>query len=98
MVAHLGEHIDTLPLVVPCLLVELGTRAVFSPLYRLILAAVDNHEIGSASGSLPAVQQLAAALGVAALTTRWLTSGPTAAINRVQKAKSGKGGQPCGPK
>lgn len=35
----------------------------------MILAGVADHELGSASGSLSAMQQLAGALGVAGITT-----------------------------
>jgi hypothetical protein len=42
---------------------------VIVPLFDVILAAVSDHETGSASGVLNAVQQLAAAMGVAALGT-----------------------------
>ena len=38
---------------------------LISPLFDFILASVNDHEVGSASGVLNAVQQLASAIGVA---------------------------------
>jgi len=40
---------------------------LISPLFDFILASVRDHETGSASGVLNAVQQLASAIGVAAI-------------------------------
>jgi hypothetical protein len=55
---------------VPGVLVSgLGLGFVVAPLFDIVLAAVAEHELGSASGVLNAGQQLAAALGVAALGT-----------------------------
>ncbi len=42
---------------------------VFGPLFGVILGAVGDSEVGSASGTLSAVQQLGGALGVAGITT-----------------------------
>jgi EmrB/QacA subfamily drug resistance transporter len=55
---------------VPALLVfGLGIGFIFGPLFNVILAGVDEHEAGSASGTLNAVQQLGNAVGVALLAT-----------------------------
>jgi hypothetical protein len=40
-----------------------------SPLFNVILAGVDEHEVGSASGTLNAIQQLGNSIGVAVLAT-----------------------------
>ena len=48
-------------------LTGLGSGAIFAPLFDLILAGLGDHEIGSGSGVLNAVQQFCAALGVAVL-------------------------------
>lgn len=69
VIYQLGEHTTAVALLLPGLVVGLGMGGVFAPLYNLILGAVEHHEVGSAAGALPAVQQLASALGVAALTT-----------------------------
>jgi hypothetical protein len=42
---------------------------VFGPLFNVILAGVDEHEVGSASGTLNAIQQLGSSIGVAVLAT-----------------------------
>ncbi|HEY6761482.1 MAG TPA: MFS transporter [Baekduia sp.] len=47
----------------------LGLGFVFGPLFNVILAGVDDREVGSASGTLNAVQQLGNSIGVAALAT-----------------------------
>ncbi|MBO9520148.1 MAG: MFS transporter [Nocardioidaceae bacterium] len=45
----------------------LGTGAIFAPLFDIILAALGDHEVGTGSGVLNAVQQFCGALGVAVL-------------------------------
>ncbi|WNV86921.1 MFS transporter [Umezawaea sp. Da 62-37] len=62
-------------LVVPNLVVGLGLGLLFGTLIQSILAAADPAEIGSASGALNAVQQLATALGVAVLGTVYFGAG-----------------------
>jgi hypothetical protein len=42
---------------------------VFGPLFNVILAGFDDHELGSASATLNAVQQLGNSIGVAVLAT-----------------------------
>jgi MFS family permease len=42
---------------------------VFVPMFDVILAAVEPHEIGSASGLLESVQQLAMSIGIAVVGT-----------------------------
>ncbi|MFE2475674.1 MFS transporter [Streptomyces sp. NPDC059389] len=49
----------------------LGMGLVIPPLFDVILAGVSEPEVGSASGVLNAVQQLANAVGVALLVTLW---------------------------
>jgi len=51
------------------LLLGAGIGMLISPLFDFILACVGDHEVGSASGVLNAVQQLASAVGVAAIGT-----------------------------
>ncbi|MFL6062629.1 MAG: MFS transporter [Marmoricola sp.] len=48
-------------------LTGLGSGAIFAPLFDLILAGLGDHEVGSGSGVLNAVQQFCGALGVAVL-------------------------------
>lgn len=55
----------------------IGMGLIVAPLFDIILAAVTERELGSASGVLNAVQQLAAAAGVATLGTLFFdTLGP----------------------
>ena len=65
-----GSHrADTWDLLPGLLVVGLGAGFGFGQLFDFILAGVGMEEVGSASGVLNAVQQLAAALGVAVLGT-----------------------------
>ena len=67
-----GDHgLDTttwtmVPALVPF---GIGLGFVFGPLFNVILAGVDDREVGSASGTLNAVQQLGNSIGVALLAT-----------------------------
>ena len=47
----------------------LGMGLLMAPFFDIVLAGVEPHETGSASGTLTAVQQLGGALGVAVLGT-----------------------------
>ncbi|HEY5429300.1 MAG TPA: MFS transporter [Solirubrobacteraceae bacterium] len=76
---------DTLDLLPGLLVIGLGAGFGFGQLFDIILAGVAMDEVGSASGVLNAVQQLASALGVAVLGTIFfshLTAGhlPTDAL------------------
>jgi len=68
------------------LILGTGIGMLVSPLFDFILASVGDHEVGSASGVLNATQQLASAIGVAAVGTIFFStltrSGFTAAISR----------------
>jgi hypothetical protein len=81
-----GAHdVSTMTLLPGLLVSGLGAGLVFGQLFDIILAGVAMDEVGSASGVLNAVQQLASALGVAVLGTVFfsrLTSGhlPTHAL------------------
>ncbi len=65
---------------VPALLVTgLGMGLLMAPFFDIILAGVEQHETGSASGTMTAVQQLGGAFGVALLGTIFfnqVTGGP----------------------
>jgi EmrB/QacA subfamily drug resistance transporter len=80
-----ASAVSTWALVPALLLMGLGSGFVFGQLFDIILAGVAMEEVGSASGLLNAVQQLASALGVAVLGTVFfsrLTAGhlPTDAL------------------
>jgi EmrB/QacA subfamily drug resistance transporter len=72
LVSVIGAHglATTSAKLIPAQLVlGAGIGMLISPLFDFILAAVSDHEVGSASGVLNAVQQLASAIGVAAIGT-----------------------------
>jgi EmrB/QacA subfamily drug resistance transporter len=55
---------------VPSLLVAgMGMGLLMAPFFDIVLASVDRHETGSASGTMTAIQQLGGAFGVALLGT-----------------------------
>lgn len=68
LVAHTGAT-HYWALVPGTLLGGLGFGMVVAPLFDVVLAAVEDHAVGSASGILNALQQLAGAFGVALLGT-----------------------------
>ncbi len=53
----------------PLALTGFGMGMVFVPMFDVILAGVEPHELGSASGLLESVQQLAMSVGIAAVGT-----------------------------
>jgi MFS family permease len=53
----------------PLALTGFGMGMVFVPIFDVILAGVEPHELGSASGLLESVQQLSMSLGIAAVGT-----------------------------
>src|SRR6185437_16194380 len=53
----------------PLALTGFGMGMVFVPMFDVILAGVAPHELGSASGLLESVQQLAMSLGIAGVGT-----------------------------
>jgi len=64
-----GSDVSIWSLVVPLLLAGTGMGAILAPLFSFVLAGVDDDEVGSASGTLNATQQLAGATGVALIGT-----------------------------
>jgi EmrB/QacA subfamily drug resistance transporter len=75
------------------LVLGVGIGMAISPLFDFILASVGDHEVGSASGVLNAVQQLASAIGVAAIGTVFFStlghSGFVAAISQCLRIELG---------
>ena len=69
MVDGAGEGVSSWTLVPGELLAGMGMGVGLPPLFDFILAGVAEHEVGSASGVLNAVQQLGSALGIAVLAT-----------------------------
>ena len=66
---HAGTGIGSWDIVGPMLLSGIGMGAIWVPMLEIIVGDVDDHEVGSASGVLQAVQQLGMSLGIAAIGT-----------------------------
>ncbi len=73
ILAH-GLDTSSLALVGPQLAVGIGIGMIVSPLFNFILASVRDSEVGSASGVVNALQQLAGAVGVAGIGTIFFTT------------------------
>lgn len=56
-------------LAVPLVVFGAGMGMIFVPLFDIIMGGVEDHEVGSASGLLEAIQQMGASLGIAVLGT-----------------------------
>jgi EmrB/QacA subfamily drug resistance transporter len=69
MVHGAGPHVSAWDLIPGELLAGAGMGIALPPLFDFVLAGVKEHEVGSASGVLNAVQQFAASLGIAAFAT-----------------------------
>jgi EmrB/QacA subfamily drug resistance transporter len=68
-VSHGGTGLSSWDMAPAMALVGLGLGFVFGPLFNVILAGVGDEEVGSASGTLNAIQQLGNSIGVAVLAT-----------------------------
>ncbi len=66
-VAHDGTAVTTLEFAPSMFVSGLGMGLTLAPLFDIVLAGVEPHEVGSASGLLGAIQQLGGAVGVAVL-------------------------------
>jgi len=66
-----GTSIGRWSLAAPIFVVGIGMGACFGSLFDIALGDIDPKEAGSASGSLSAIQQIAAAVGSAAITSIW---------------------------
>jgi EmrB/QacA subfamily drug resistance transporter len=64
-----GGGLTAWDLAAPLALTGFGMGMVFVPMFDVILAGVAPHEIGSASGLLESIQQLAMSIGIAAVGT-----------------------------
>ncbi len=64
-----GGDLSAWQLAAPLTVTGFGMGMVFVPMFDVILAGVRPHELGSASGLLESVQQLAMSLGIAAVGT-----------------------------
>ena len=66
---HLGVAVTSWDLAPALFVAGFGMGLVFAPVFGTVLAAVEDHEVGSASGVVNAVQQFGSAFGVAGLGT-----------------------------
>jgi EmrB/QacA subfamily drug resistance transporter len=64
-----GAGVSALALAAPELAAGIGMGMMLAPLFDFVLAGVEDHETGSASGVLNAMQQLGGAIGIAVLGT-----------------------------
>jgi EmrB/QacA subfamily drug resistance transporter len=64
-----GTGVGSWDIVGPMLLSGIGMGAIWVPMFEIIVGDVADHEVGSASGVLQAVQQLGMSLGIAAIGT-----------------------------
>ncbi len=62
-----GSGVTSLDLLAPMIVGGIGMGMVFVPLFDIVMAAVEPHEMGSASGVLQTVNSLGMSLGVAGL-------------------------------
>jgi EmrB/QacA subfamily drug resistance transporter len=69
LIVNGGGELTTWSLVPALIPFGVGLGFVFGPFFNIVLAGVADHEVGSASGTLNAVQQVANAIGVAVLGT-----------------------------
>ncbi|MFD3837618.1 MFS transporter [Streptomyces sp. NPDC058642] len=78
LIHNSGTHTGTWALVPPLLILGIGMGTCFGTVYDITIGDIAPAEAGSASGSLSAVQQLANAIGAAAVTTVYFqTTGTT---------------------
>jgi EmrB/QacA subfamily drug resistance transporter len=86
VIALHGLSTTSLSLAPPQIVLGVGIGMLIAPLFGFILSSVTDDEVGSASGVLNACQQLAGAVGVAALGTIFFAvlghEGFVAAVNR----------------
>jgi EmrB/QacA subfamily drug resistance transporter len=93
VVAAADGDVSAWALLGPELVAGAGMGAMLAPLFDFVLAGVDDHEVGSASGVLNAMQQLGGATGIAVLGTVFFSvaasSGMSAAFERVLWIEAG---------
>ena len=63
------SSVTTIDFVAPLFVAGIGMGMVFVPLFDIVLGGVEDHEVGSASGVLQAMQQLGMSLGIAGIGT-----------------------------
>jgi EmrB/QacA subfamily drug resistance transporter len=88
-----GDDVSAWGLAGPELLAGIGMGAMLAPLFDFVLAGVDDHEVGSASGVLNAMQQLGGAIGIAVIGTLFFSvashHGITQALEKMLYVEAG---------
>lgn len=69
MLEQSGAGITSTGFIVPLVIAGTGMGLIFVPLFDIVLGGVGDHEVGSASSALQAIQQLGMALGIAVIGT-----------------------------
>ncbi|MFB8277032.1 DHA2 family efflux MFS transporter permease subunit [Nocardia colli] len=76
-----GTSVAAWAIAVPILILGLGLGTCFGTIYQVTIGDIEQDETGSASGSLTAVQQLANAVGAAAVTTVYFHAAGTGQVH-----------------
>ncbi|GAB3958959.1 MFS transporter [Actinoallomurus acanthiterrae] len=66
---YVGPGLTSVDFIAPLLVGGVGMGMIFVPMFDIILGEVADHEVGSASSALQAIQQLGMSLGVAVIGT-----------------------------
>jgi EmrB/QacA subfamily drug resistance transporter len=66
--AH-GAELSAWDLVLPLVVTGFGMGMIFMPMFDIVLAGVEPHQLGSASGLLESIQQLGMSIGIAVVGT-----------------------------
>ncbi|WP_433177973.1 DHA2 family efflux MFS transporter permease subunit [Actinoallomurus sp. CA-150999] len=66
---YVGPDLTSVDFIAPLLVGGVGMGMIFVPMFDIILGEVTDHEVGSASSALQAIQQLGMSLGVAVIGT-----------------------------
>jgi EmrB/QacA subfamily drug resistance transporter len=83
-----GAGINPYQMIPSLLFLGIGMGMAMAPFFNIVLAGVDNHETGSASGALTSVQQLGGAFGIAVLGTIFFALLPGAVTHHVDSSAS----------
>ncbi|MEV6844299.1 MFS transporter [Actinoplanes sp. NPDC051411] len=83
-----GAGINPYQMIPSLLFLGIGMGLAMAPFFNIVLAGVDDHETGSASGALTSVQQLGGAFGIAVLGTIFFALLPGAVTHHVDSSAS----------
>ncbi|HEY7485747.1 MAG TPA: MFS transporter [Streptosporangiaceae bacterium] len=88
MLSWQGTGFSAWHLAIPMLVFGAGMGAIFVPLFDIIVADIEDHEVGSASAALESIQQLGASLGVAVIGTIFFSVMGTATAYEAHRQSS----------